>query len=237
VRTLTDDRTARHERLWDLPDGPRRVFLLGPPLALAGYTVIHPQPDENIHALMDESTWFMAYHMVQLPLIGLVAISVMLLADQLCRARAWPTWFGLGTFLIFFSAYDTLAGIGTGLAMRSARDLPTEQAETVFALVRDWPMLEPFAIWLSFTASAGWLVAVGSLALSARRAGAPRSQWVFTALAAGFLMLGHPAPFGTIAFGSLFLAAVIHEWHAPHGHRPDARGGAPATAHETKAQL
>jgi hypothetical protein len=237
VRTLTEDRPARRDRLWDLPSGARRGFLLGPPLVLAGYTVIHPQPDENIQALMDESTWFMAYHMIQLPLIGLVAISVMLLADELRRASAWPTWFGLGTFLIFFSAYDTLAGIGTGLAMRSARDLTTEQAETVFALVRDWPMLEPFAIWLSFTASAGWLVAVGSLALSARRAGAPRSQWVLLALAAAFLLLGHPAPFGTVAFGSLFLAAAVHEWQGPRARRTAARGGGPTTPHASQAPL
>jgi hypothetical protein len=160
-----------------------------------------------------------------------------LLADELHRARAWTTWFGLGTFLIFFSAYDTLAGIGTGLAMRGARDLATDQQEAVFELVRDWPMLEPFAIWLSLAASIGWVLAVGSLALAARRGGAPRPQWVFLALAAGFLMLGHPAPFGTVAFGSLFVAAVIHEWQAPRGHQPDASGGAPATARETKAQL
>jgi hypothetical protein len=30
---------------------------------------------------------------------------------------------GIGTFLIFFSAYDAVAGIATGLAMRHARDL------------------------------------------------------------------------------------------------------------------
>lgn len=30
---------------------------------------------------------------------------------------------GIGLFLVFFSAYDAVAGIGTGLAMRSARDL------------------------------------------------------------------------------------------------------------------
>jgi hypothetical protein len=236
MNTSADRRTTRRERLWDLSDGARRVLLLGPPLVLAAYTVLHPQPDENTQAVMDAATWFMAYHMIQLPLIGLVVISVMLLADEFRSASAWPTWLGIGTFLIFFSAYDTLAGIGTGLAMRDARDLPAEQQEAVFTLVRDWPVLEPFALWLSIAASIGWVLAVGSLALTARQAGAPRSQWVFLALAAGFLVLGHPAPFGTLAFGSLFIAAAVHEFQALRG-RPDDHGDASATTHHTKAPL
>ncbi len=39
-------------------------------------------------------------------------------------------------------------------------------------------------------------------------------QWIFLGLAAFFLMLGHPAPFGTLAFGSLLIAALIHERQA-----------------------
>ena len=115
-------RTQR-ETLWQLAPGARRLLLLAPPLLFAGFTILHPQPDQNTQALMDASTWFMAYHMIQLPLLGLVAVSVIVFADEFRRAGAWPTWIGMGAFLIFFSAYDTLAGIGTGLAMRSARDL------------------------------------------------------------------------------------------------------------------
>jgi hypothetical protein len=34
---------------------------------------------------------------------------------------------------------------------------------------------------------------------------------VFIALAAVFLMAGHPFPGGTLAFGSLFVAALMYE--------------------------
>ena len=47
-----------------------------------------------------------------------------------------------------------------------------------------------------------------------RAVGAPRSQWLFLGLSAFFFLLGHPAPFGTIAFGSLFVAALMHERQA-----------------------
>jgi hypothetical protein len=187
------------------------MLLLAPPFVLAGFTVLHPQPDHNVQALIDASTWFMGFHMIQLGLVGLVAVSVFVLADQFRRAAAWQTCLGMGLFLVYFSAYDTLAGIGTGLAMKSARDLPTSQQEALFDVVHNWPALEPWVFWLAILGTLGWVLTLGYLAVVARAAGAPPAEWVFIALAAFFLLLGHPAPFGTIAFGSLFVAALIHE--------------------------
>jgi hypothetical protein len=167
----------------------------------------------NVHALLDASTWFAVFHVIQLTLIGLVAVSVLLLADSFGRATAWATRIGIGMFLVFFSAYDTLAGIGTGLAMRSARGLSAAQQEGVFLVVKDWPGLAwPFA--LSIVGTAGWVVVVGALALAARRQGAPRSEWLLLGLAAVFLLGGHPFPWGTLAFGCFFVAALIHELRA-----------------------
>lgn len=200
--------------LWLLPVPVRRLLLLGPPLVLAGFTVLHPRPDHTSAALVDASTWFAAYHMVQLGLIALVAVSVLLLADDLHRASAWPTCVGMGLFLVFFSSYDTLAGIGTGLAMNGARELPPAQQELVFDIVKDWPVAQPSVVWLSLVGTFGWVLAVGYLAVVARAAGAPRAEWVLLGLAALFLMLGHPAPYGTIAFGSLFVALLIRERRA-----------------------
>lgn len=214
--------------LWHLPTAAHRLLVIGPPFALAVLTVFHPHPDENTEALADASTWFMAYHMVQLPLIGLVAISVFLLADGFGRASAWPVCLGMGTFLTFFSAYDTLAGIGTGLAMRGTRELSESQQDTVFEIVNTWPAADPWVFWLSILGTGGWILAVGYLAYTARAAGAPRAQWIFIGLAVAFLLLGHPAPFGTLAFGSLFLAAVVHERQASRVPRqPVARSSQP----------
>ena len=116
-------------------------------------------------------------------------------------------------FLVFFSAYDTLAGIGTGLAMRSARDLSPAQQEGVFLVVKDWPGLAPPFI-LSILGTGGWILAVGGLALAVRRQGSPRREWVPLALAAAFLM-GGPASCSrsvsrhSTADGSLFATSVI----------------------------
>ena len=201
---------------WQLPDSLRRVLLLVPPLLLAGLEAVHPQPEMNVQAIMDASTWFTLFHVIQLALIGLVGMSVLLLADRYGRATAWASRIGVGMFLVFFSAYDTLAGIGTGLAMRSARDLSPAQQEGVFLVVKDWPGLAPpFA--LSILGTGGWILAVGGLALAARRQGDPRRVWVPLALAAVFLMGGHPFPGGTLAFGCFFLAAFFHQLRVDRG--------------------
>ena len=96
--------------------------------------------------------------------------------------------------------------------------------------MKDWPAFEPWVFWLSLVGTFGWVLALGYLAIVARSAGAPRSEWLFLGLAACLFMLGHPAPFGTIAFGSLFVAALVHERHSrlpgralPHKTRPALR--------------
>jgi hypothetical protein len=217
----------RPDATWWLPQPLRRTLLLAPPLALASLEVFHPQPDFNVQAMLDASTWFAWFHVIQLVLTGLIALSVLLLAADFGRATAWTTRLGIGVFLVFFSAYDTLAGIGTGLAMRSARSLSAEQQEGVFTVVKDWPGLgPPFA--LSIIGTLGWVVAVGTLALAARRRRASRPEWITLALAAVFLLGGHPFPQGTLAFGSLFVAVLIHEWRSAPVRA--GRGARPSTA-------
>jgi hypothetical protein len=188
----------------------RRVLLLAPPLAFAAFEGLHPRPDVNAQAVMEVATWFATFHAIQLVLMGLVAVSVVILADELGAARAWSTRLGIGVFLIFFSAYDAVAGIATGLAMRTARDLPVAQQEGVWETVKDWPGLDPPVFAINVVGTLGWVVALVGIALIARRAGVARSEWVFIGLAGVFLLGGHPFPFGTIAFGCLFIAALLH---------------------------
>ena len=161
---------------------------------------------------MDASTWFMGFHMIQLGLVGLVAVSVFVLADQFHRASAWQTCLGMGIFLVYFSAYDTLAGIGTGLAMRE-RTRPPDVATG--GPVRDRPRLAGVGamgvLAQPSSARSGGYSPWATWRSSLEPRGAPRAEWLFIGLAAFFLLLGHPAPFGTIAFGSLFIAALIHE--------------------------
>ena len=94
--------------------------------------------------------------------------------------------------------------------MRSARDLPAAQQDAVWQTVKDRPAFDPAVFALSIVGTLAWVVALVGIALAARRAGARRAEWVFIGLAGVFLLGGHPLPFGTLAFGCLFIAALLH---------------------------
>jgi len=51
-------------------------------------------------------------------------------------------------------------------------------------------------------------VALIAAAIALRGAGAPRAPFVLLVLVGVFLMGGYPFPFGTLAFGCFFVAAV-----------------------------
>jgi hypothetical protein len=184
----------------------RRLVLLGAPLALALLEILHPRAvgvGENV----EQAGWFFAFHMIQLPLIGLMALAVYLLTDGLEGRPVNVSRWAIGVFAVFFSAYDATAGIATGFALRNAQGLPAEAQTAVYEAVKDMPGLSLIFV-LSIVGTLGWVVAMISAALALRRAGASRGPSVLLVLAGVFLMGGHPYPFGTLAFGCFFAATA-----------------------------
>jgi hypothetical protein len=189
----------------------RRLVLLGTPLALAILEIFHPEQPGGASEAVEQGTWFMWFHFIQVPLIGLMALAVYLLTDGLeGRAVSVSRW-AIGVFAVFFSAYDAAAGIGTGYALHSAQALSAEGQAAVYEAVKDLPLFSlPFT--LSIAGTLGWVVAVIAAAIALRRTGASRGPFVLLVLAGVFLMGGHPYPAGTLAFGCFFLAAAWLEF-------------------------
>src|ERR687895_2523603 len=185
----------------------RRVVLLGAPVALAILEIFHPERPSSASEAVEQGVWFMWFHFIQVPLIGLIALAVYLLTDGLeGRAVSVSRW-AIGVFAVFFSAYDAAAGIGTGYALRNAQGLSAEGQAAVYEVVKDLPLFSlPFG--LSVVGSLGWAVALIAAAIALRRAGASRGPFVLLILAAVFLMGGHPYPAGTLSFGCFFVAAA-----------------------------
>jgi hypothetical protein len=98
TETVQGGPSYRADTTWWLPLPLRRALLLTPPFALAVLEVFHPNPDFNVQALLDASTWFAWFHVIQLVLTGLVALSVLLLAADYGRASAWTTRLGIGVW-------------------------------------------------------------------------------------------------------------------------------------------
>jgi hypothetical protein len=184
----------------------RRVVLLGTPLALAILEIFHPQP-VGVADSVEQGGWFMWFHIIQVPLIGLIALAVYLLTEGLeGRAVSVSRW-AIGVFAVFFSAYDAAAGIATGYALRNAQGLSARAQEAVHEAVIDMPGLS-LIFGLSIVGTGAWVVALIAAAMALRRAGASRGPFVLLVLAGVFLMGGHPFPAGTLAFGSFFVATT-----------------------------
>jgi len=184
----------------------RRLVLLATPLALAVLEIFHPQPD-GVAEAVEQGGWFLWFHMIQLVLIGLMALAVYLLTEGLAgRAVSVSRW-AIAVFAVFFSAYDAAAGIATGFVLQSAQGLSTEGQTAVYETAIDMPGLSLIFV-LSIVGTAAWVVAVIAAALALRRAGASRGPFVLLILAGVFLLGGHPFPWGTLAFGCFFVAAA-----------------------------
>jgi hypothetical protein len=189
----------------------RRVVLLGTPLALAILEIFQPEQPNSASEAVEQGGWFMWFHFIQVPLIGLIALAVYLLTDGLVGRAASVSRWAVGVFAVFFSAYDAAAGIGTGYALRNAQGLSAGAQEAIYEAVRDMPVVS-LIFGLSVVGTAAWVVGLIGAALSLRRTGASLGPLVLLILAGVFLLGGHPYPAGTLAFGSFFVAAAWLEF-------------------------
>jgi hypothetical protein len=189
----------------------RGVVLLGVPLALAVLEIFHPERPNSASEAVEQGGWFMWFHFIQVPLIGLIALAAYLLTDGLVGRAASVSRWAVGVFAVFFSAYDAAAGIGTGYALRNAQRLSAGAQEAIYEAVKDMPVVS-LIFGLSVVGTAAWVVGLIGAALSLRRTGASLGPLVLLILAGVFLLGGHPYPAGTLAFGSFFVAAAWLEF-------------------------
>jgi hypothetical protein len=182
----------------------RRLVLLGTPLALAVLEVFHPQPS-GVSDAVEQGEWFMWFHIIQVPLIGLIALAVYLLTEGLEGKAVMVSRWAIAVFAVFFSAYDAAAGIATGYALRSAQGLPAGAQEALHEAVIDMPGLS-LIFGLSIVGTGAWVVVLIAAAIALRRGGASLGPFILLILAGIFLLGGHPFPAGTLAFGCFFVA-------------------------------
>jgi hypothetical protein len=187
------------------------MLIVGAPLLLAIVECFHP----HLHQPLDLDTprW-LAVHYAQIPLFALAALAVAQLlrgqhdwAATLCRVA-------LFVFATSYIAFDTAAGVVTGILVQQAQASPQPES---------WlPAIE--AVWNhpivgGSPASAALLGALGAVALSVsgvtaalslRRASVSWAPLLLLALA-GFgitIFRTHAWPGGPLTFGGIALAAA-----------------------------
>ena len=115
-------------------------------------------------------------------------------------------------FLVFYTAYEVTVGVGTGILVDYANDLPTAEQAAVADAIQDYNggaiLGDPASVSL-ILGFFGWVVAMLAAAVAFRRAG---GGWPVTLLI-GFaaLFAVHPPPVGPIGLVCFAAAAVLIE--------------------------
>jgi hypothetical protein len=178
--------------------------------------------------------WWFTLHMIQTPMVGLVAVGLWLLADKVAPSEglaamtlAWLSRAATFVFLIYYTALDSIGGIGLGKTIEITGQLahegkltPEQVVGVAQVLNRTWidPWVGGVGSFISLTGS--WAVFVSALFLAVALFLTEKVPWPALILLVAFgweLQVSHTMPHGPIAFGLLIISALWVWWS---GRRP-----------------
>jgi hypothetical protein len=198
---------------------------IGAPLTLAVLEIFHPHPHDLFQ--LDLRTWLIV-HYLQIPLFPLSALAVVMLLRGLPGIAACFARVAMFIFAIVFVAFDTAAGVVTGILLQAAKSTsaPEQWQPAVMAVWRH-PVMG------GAPGTSPLLAILGSVAWSL---GTTAAAWVVwrrrDSLVAAILLvvsgLGlsifktHAWPGGPVSFGALSLAAAWLQWQSVDASHSDA---------------
>jgi hypothetical protein len=186
-----------------------------------------PEPYQPAHAALGYfgPQWWFTLHMIQTPLVALVAIGLWLMLAEVtehdsgyARAAAWFARAAVLVFAIYYTVLDAIGGIGLGRtmitteAMAASGQLDAHQLDGVIALLNTmWtdPLVGGVGSFVSRTGS--WAIFIASLAVALAMLLTGRFPWppLLVLVAFGWeLQTSHAAPHGPIAFALLAVASI-----------------------------
>jgi hypothetical protein len=193
----------------------RSAVLIGSPLLMAVSSVLHPRAPFGragmLEFLRPRLSLWMGVHLVQLFLLLLLGLALFLLTEGLSGRAATLSRLATAVFLVFYGAFDSVVGVGTGMLARVVEAQPPIDASLAAEIVdRFWLARLGTPIGpLILVACLSWLVAATSAALALRARGAPRSAVVLLVVAGIFFGIDHPWPTGTIGMLALLAATIV----------------------------
>jgi hypothetical protein len=193
----------------------RRALISSPPLILSILELWHPtghgQPSA-FTAILPKVDWWLLLHLLQLPLFGLLGLSVILLGWPLKGSALTWSRIGILFFWIFYTALDSITGIAGGLLIRSARLLPPDLQSLVATQVNLFffdPLVGGSTLSLVGALGAGgWLLGVGALAYAFSKEGIDRLTIALLSASAVLFALSHTPPTGPFGLFLYFLGTT-----------------------------
>jgi hypothetical protein len=196
------------------------AFLIGVPLAWAVLLLFHPSGSGALYdEVSDQVTKWQVVHVGTLFFIGLMGIAVYLLVRDLPGTAARVSRWAAGVFVLFYGAWEAVAGLAVGALVQYTNGLPARErpiGSDAIESVNDNAIVGDFGL-LGSVGSLAWITAVIAAAVAVRRAGAPLAAAVFLGLSA--IVANHPPPTGPIGL-ACFAGAVALIARARPARRP-----------------
>jgi hypothetical protein len=100
----------------------RDAVLFGAPTLMAVSSVLHPLPPfmspGMLKFLRPRLSLWLGIHLVQVVLVLLLGLAIWFLTEGLSSRAATASRLATACFLVFYAAFDSVVGIGTGLLAR-----------------------------------------------------------------------------------------------------------------------
>ena len=191
-------------------------LLLAAPLLWVVPALLHPMGDPYA-GIADETDRWLFVHISQLLLAPFLGALVWMLLTGLESIAARVARAALVAWLVFFSAFDAVAGIATGVLSRHANSLAGEEREGVASaidfLFDDSQLVGGGFSVLGNLGHGSWMVLAIAAAVALHKARAPRPAVIAMSLSTLFAAhSGIPAVIGLVA---LFVAGrLILRWRS-----------------------
>jgi hypothetical protein len=209
------------------------AFLIGVPLLWAILLLFHPggTGDEIYLDVQDTVTRFLVVHIGMMLFIPLMGVVILQLLRGVEGTAARVSRIALVPFVVFYSSWEVLQGIGVGILANELNGLPQAGPALREEVVQDFAehvLIGPFSVFGSI-GSMGLIVAAIAAGIALyRQAGAPVSVPILLAVS-GLLITVHPPPYGPTGL-ALFILAVLLYARSQSRDRATAPLGQPRSA-------
>ena len=192
------------------------LLALAAPLLWVVLALIHPGGVGNEPApyegIADDANKWILVHFAQLVLTPLIAVGVWMLLDGIQSIAATVARASLVVWMVFFSAFDAIAGIAVGVLTRYANSLVDDERDAVVGAIDFLFQDSKLAGGNNFSLLGGlgqlsWVVLVLAATVALWRAGASRIIAVATLLS--FLFATHAGYMAAVGLLALFVAELL----------------------------
>jgi hypothetical protein len=195
---------------------PLQFVVLAAPLLWVVIAILHPGGTGNEPApyegIADQANTWIFVHFSQLVLTPLLALGVWMLLDGVHSIAATIARASLVIWMVFFSAFDAIAGIAVGVLTRYANSLAGEEREAVVGAIDFLFQDSKFVGGNNYSVLAGlgqlsWVVLVLAATVALWRAGA--SRLIVGATLLSFLFATHAGYMAAVGLIALFVAELL----------------------------